>query len=157
MDCARTPPPLHAEPGGMITYLLKKRTSNQEGGPRRLRSGLMINKPLPNMAGSAAERPYFFLLNGVVGDGPRAHSTCTSLRAGRDDHQLKKKKAVFDSRRRTSGAQGQASDHSPLAECGWKHRGKIDFHICQRRSSRRRKWTACVLHLNLTQTQSRAG
>ena len=59
----------------------KKRTSNQEGGPRVLRGGLMIIHPLPNMAGSATERSAFFLLNGVVGDGPRAHSTSTSRRA----------------------------------------------------------------------------
>ena len=30
---------------------------------------------LPNMAGSAADRSTFFLLNVVVGDGPRAHFT----------------------------------------------------------------------------------
>ena len=82
MDRARTP--LHAEPGGMITdFSRKKRTSNQEGGPRVLRGGLLIIHPLPNVAGSAADRSTFFLLNGVVGDGPRAHSTSTSRRPGR--------------------------------------------------------------------------
>ena len=62
----------------------KKRTSNQEGGPRVLRGGLLITHPLPSVAGSAADRSTFFLLNGVVGDGPRAHSTSTSRRAGQD-------------------------------------------------------------------------
>ena len=62
----------------------KKRTSNQEGGPRVLRGGLLIIHPLPSVAGSAADRSTFFLLNGVVGDGPRAHSTSTSRRAGQD-------------------------------------------------------------------------
>ena len=70
-----------------------------------LRSGLLIIHLLPNVAGSAADRSTFFLLNGVVGDGPRAHSTSTSRRAGRDDHRFfNKKKADFESRRRTSGA-----------------------------------------------------
>ena len=85
-------------------FFKKKRTSNQEGGPRVLRGGLLIIHPLPNVAGSAADRSTFFLLNGVVGDGPRAHSTSTSRRAGRDDHRFFKKKADFESRRRTSGA-----------------------------------------------------
>ena len=89
----------------MITdFSKKKRTSNQEGGLRVLRGGLLTIHPLPNVAGSAADRSTFFLLNGVVGDGPRAHSTSTSRRAGRDDHRFFKKKADFESRRRTSGA-----------------------------------------------------
>ena len=33
-----------------------------------LRGGLLIIHPLPNVAGSAADRSTFFLLNGVVGD-----------------------------------------------------------------------------------------
>ena len=79
----RTPPPLHAEPGGMITdfFQKKKRTSNQEGGPPVLRCGLLVIHPLPVVAGSAADISSFFLLNGVVGDGPRAVSTSTSRRA----------------------------------------------------------------------------
>ena len=79
-DLARTPPPtpLHARRAGRGNYRFfkkKKRTSNQEGGPRVLGSRLLIIHPLPHMAGSAADRSTFFLLNGVVGDGPRAHST----------------------------------------------------------------------------------
>ena len=74
-------------------FTKKKRTSNQEGGPRVLRSGLLIIHLLPNVAGSAADRSTFFLLNGVVGDGPRAHSNSTSRRAGRDDHRFFKKKS----------------------------------------------------------------
>ena len=66
----------------------KKRISNQEGGPRVLRGGLLIVYPLPNVAGSAADRSTFFLLNGVVGDGPHAHSTSTSRRAGQDDYRI---------------------------------------------------------------------
>ena len=49
-----------------------------------LRGTLLITHPLPSVAGSAADRSTFFLLNGVVGDGPRAHSTSTSRRAGQD-------------------------------------------------------------------------
>ena len=101
MDRARTPPPLHAEPGGMITdFSKKKRTSNQEGGPRVLRGGLLIIHPLPNVAGSAADKSTFFLLNGVVGDGLRAHSTSTSRRAGRDDYLF------FNKKKRTSNQEG---------------------------------------------------
>jgi hypothetical protein len=94
MDRTRPTPPLHAEPGGMITDFStkKKRTSNQEGGPRVLRGRLLIIHPLPNVTGSAADRSTFFLLNGVVGDGPRENSTSTSRRAGRDDRQFIKKK-----------------------------------------------------------------
>ena len=58
-----------------------------------LRGGLLIIHPLPNVAGSAADRSTFLLLNGVVGDGPRAHSNSTSRRAGRDDHRFSKKKS----------------------------------------------------------------
>ena len=85
-------------------FTKKKRTSNQEGGPRVPRSRLLIIHPLPNVAGSAADRSTFLLLNGVVGDGPHADSTSNSRRAGRDDHRFFKKKADFESRRRTSGA-----------------------------------------------------
>ena len=63
------------------------------------RGGLLIIHPLPNAAGSAADRSTFILLNGVVGDGPRAHSTSTSRRAGRDDYLFFKKK-------RTSNQEG---------------------------------------------------
>ena len=65
-------------------FYKKKRTSNQEGGPRVLRGGLPIIRPLPIVSGSAADRSPFFLLNGVVRYGPHAHSTSTSRRAGRD-------------------------------------------------------------------------
>ena len=62
----------------MITdFSKKKRTSNQECGPRVLRAEILIIQPLSNVAGSAADRSTFFLLDGVVGDGPRAHSTST--------------------------------------------------------------------------------
>ena len=60
----------------------KKRTSNQEGGPRVLRGRLLIIHPLPNVTGSAADRSTFFLLNGVVGDGPRENSTSTYAEPG---------------------------------------------------------------------------
>ena len=56
-----------------------------------LRAGLRVVQNLSNAAGSAADRSTFCLLNGVVGDGPRAHSTSTSRRAGRDDHRFFKK------------------------------------------------------------------
>ena len=84
--------------------LKQKQTSNQEGGPPVFRGGLLIIHPLPNVAGSAADRSTFFLLNGVVGDGPRAHSTSTSRRAGQDDRRFfhLKKKSDFESNRRTS-------------------------------------------------------
>ena len=68
-----------------------------------LRGGLLIIYPLPIVDGSAADRSTFFLLNGVVGYGLRAHSISTSRKAGRNDNRLKKK-ADFESRRRTSGA-----------------------------------------------------
>ena len=100
MDRTRTPSPLRAEPGGMNTgFPSKKRTANQEGGPRVLRGEIPIVHPLPNVAGSAADRSTSFLLNGVVGDGPRAHSISTSRRAGRDDYRFFKKK-------RTSNQEG---------------------------------------------------
>ena len=73
-------------------FKYKNRNSNQEGGPRVLRGGLLTIQPPPNVAGSAADRSTFFLLNGVVGDGPRADSTSTSRRAGRDDHRFFKHK-----------------------------------------------------------------
>ena len=95
MDRARTLSPLHSELGGMITDLnKKKRTSNQEGGPRVLSGKLLIIHLLPKVSGSAADRSSFFWLNGVVGDGPRAQSTSTSRRAGRDDHRVKKEKKL---------------------------------------------------------------
>ena len=50
-----------------------------------LRNGLLAIRLLPNEAGSAADSSTFFLFNGVVGDGPPAHYTSTSRRAGRDD------------------------------------------------------------------------
>ena len=102
MDRTRPTPPLHAEPGGMITDFStkKKRTSNQEIGPRVLRGRLLIIHPLPNVAGSAADRSTFFLLNGVVGDGPRADSTSNSRRAGRDNHRF------FTQKKRTSNHKG---------------------------------------------------
>ena len=101
MDRTRILPRIHAEPGGMITdFSKKKRTSNQEGGPRVLRGGLLIIHPLPNVAGSAADRSTFFLLNGVVGDGPRAHSNSTSRRAGRDNYRF------FTKKKRTSNQEG---------------------------------------------------
>ena len=37
-----------------------------------LRGGLLVIHPLPDVAGSAADRATFFSLNGVIGDGPRA-------------------------------------------------------------------------------------
>jgi len=70
----------------------RKQTSNQEGGPRVRRGGLLISCTLPNAAGSAAYRSSFFLLNGVVGDGLRARSISTSRRAGRDDNRFSKEK-----------------------------------------------------------------
>ena len=90
-----------AEPGGMITdFSNKKRTSNQEGGPQVLRGELLIIQPLSFVAGSAADRSTFVLLNGVVEDGPRAHSISTSRRAGRDDHRF------FNQKKRTSNQEG---------------------------------------------------
>ena len=89
MDRTRTPTPIHADPGGMITDFSKKKpTSNRECGPRVLRADILIIQRLSNMAGSAADRSTFFLLNGVVQDGPRAHSNFTSRRAGRDNYRF---------------------------------------------------------------------
>ena len=65
-----------------------KRTLNQEGGLRVLKGRLLIIHLLPDVAGSAADRSTFFLLDGVVGDGPRAHSNSTSCRAGRDNYRF---------------------------------------------------------------------
>ena len=59
-----------------------------------LRKGLLVIHLLPNVAGSAADRSTFFLLNDVVGDGPRAHSISTSHKAGQDDHRFKFKKRI---------------------------------------------------------------
>ena len=57
-----------------------------------LRGGFLIIQPLLNVAGSAADRSIFCFMNGVVGDGLRAHSTSTSRKAGRDDRRFIKKK-----------------------------------------------------------------
>ena len=56
-------------------FIKNKMDLKKEGGPRMLRGGLPNIHPLPIVAGSAADRSTVFLLNGVVGDGPRAHST----------------------------------------------------------------------------------
>ena len=82
-------------------FTKKKRTSNQEGGPRVLKNGLLIIHLLPIVAGSAADRSTFFLLNGVVRDGPRAHSNSTSRRAGRDNYRFFSQKKM-----RTSNQEG---------------------------------------------------
>ena len=66
----------------------KKRTSNHEGGPRVLKGVPLVIRPLPNGTGRAMDRLTFFLFGGVVGDGPRAHSTSTLRRAGRDDRRF---------------------------------------------------------------------
>ena len=101
MDRTRTPTPLHTEPGGVIIDLKKRRGNlNQEGGPPVLRGGLLVIHLLPNVAGSAADRSTFFLLNCVVGDGPRAHSNSTSRRAGRDNYRF------FTKKKRTSNQEG---------------------------------------------------
>ena len=39
-----------------------------------LRGGLLVIDPLPDVAGSAADRSAFFLLNGVVGETDRART-----------------------------------------------------------------------------------
>ena len=64
-----------------------------------LRGGLLAIHPLPNVAGSAADRAAFFLLNGVIGDGPRASPS--QLHAGAEpgggmtvDLYLKKRSAI---------------------------------------------------------------
>jgi len=95
MDRARTPPPLHARRAGRDDHRFFKRRAESEkaGGPRVIRGGLLIIHPLPNVAGSAADRSTFFLLNGVVGDGPRAHSNSTLRKAGRDKYRSFKKKS----------------------------------------------------------------
>ena len=89
---ARTPSPLHAEPGEMTTgFPNDKRTANQEGGPRVLRGGLLIVHLLSNVAGSAVDIAIFFLLNGVVGDGPRAYFTQSRAPGGMAADLLRKK------------------------------------------------------------------
>ena len=124
MDRARTPPPLHAEPGGVITSSPpQKQSLNQEGGPRVLRGELSIIRPLPNVAGSAVDRPTFFLLNGVVGDGPRAQSNSTSRRAGRDGYRFHKKKSRLRIKKADLGCLGVGSDHLPFAKGCWQRRG----------------------------------
>ena len=102
MDRARTAPPLHAEkPNGMTDdyrffFLFEKNwTSNQEGGTRVVRGGLSTIHFLPHVAGSAADRSTFFLLNGVVRDGTRA--LFTQSRAVRTP--------IFNQRSRTSNDQ----------------------------------------------------
>ena len=65
-----------------------------------LRGGLLIIQPLSNLAGSAVDRLAFFLLNGVVGDGPRTHATSRSRRAGWDDQRF------FLKKKRTSNQEG---------------------------------------------------
>ena len=71
-----------------------------------LRGGLLIIQPLPNVAGSAVDRSAFFLLNGVVGDGPRTHATSTSRRAGRDDHRFFLKKSGLRIKKAVLGCLG---------------------------------------------------
>ena len=58
-----------------------------------LRGGLLVIHLLPDGGGCAADISTFFLLNGVVGDGPREPSISTTRRAGRDDPRFKKKKS----------------------------------------------------------------
>ena len=84
MDLARTPPPLHVEPGGMITDFPKIRTSIQEGGLWVLRGGLLIIYPCRMWMAAPRTDQLSFLLNGVVGYGPaRAlHLHFTQSRAG---------------------------------------------------------------------------
>ena len=110
MDRACTPPPLHAERRAgrdVHRFFKKKRTSNQEGGPpQMLRGELLIIQHLPNVAGSAADRSTFFLLNGIVGDGPRARSTFTSRRARWDDHRFFKKKSGLQIKKADLGCLG---------------------------------------------------
>ena len=70
------------------------------------RSGLPAIHPLPDVAGSAADRATFFLLNGAIGDGPRAspsqlHADAEPGGGMTADLYLKK---GMQSRRRTSGA-----------------------------------------------------
>ena len=104
MDCARTPPPLHAEPGGMIIdFSEKNRTSNQESGPQVLSGALLIIHFFPNVAGSAADRSYLFWLNDVV---VSRRWTARELYAepGGKTADFSKKKADLESRRRTSDA-----------------------------------------------------
>ena len=71
-----------------------------------LRGRLLVIHPLPNVAGSAANRATFFLLNGVIGDGP--HASPSQLHADAEpgggltaDLYFKK---GLQSRRRTTGA-----------------------------------------------------
>ena len=67
---------------------------------------LLVIHPLPNVTGSAADRATFFLLNGVIGDGPRAspsqlHADAEPGGGMTADLYLKK---GLQSRRRTTGA-----------------------------------------------------
>ena len=72
-----------------------------------LRGGLLVIHPLPNVAGSAADRATFFLLNGVIGDGLRASPSQLHADAepgGGMTADLYSKKKGLQSRRRTTGA-----------------------------------------------------
>ena len=93
MGRTRTPSPLHAEPGEMIAgFPNDKRTANQEGGPRVLRGKRSDRSPPAE--GCWQRRRYgnfFFLLNGVVGDGPRTHFTQSRAPGGMTTDFLRKK------------------------------------------------------------------
>ena len=66
-----------------------------------LRGGLLVLYPLSKVASSAADRSTLCLLNGVVGDGPRVHSTSTSRRAGRGDRRF-----LYSIKKRNSNQEG---------------------------------------------------
>ena len=75
------------------------------------RGELLVIHFLPDVAGSAADRATFFLLNGAIGDGPRASPS--QLHADAEpgggmtvdfSTTTTKKRKSFQSRRRTSGA-----------------------------------------------------
>ena len=72
-----------------------------------LRGGLLVIHPLlPHVAGSAVDRLAFFLLNGVVRDGPRTHATSTSRRAGREDQRFFFKKSGLRIKKAVLGCLG---------------------------------------------------
>ena len=56
-----------------------------------LEANVPIVHPLPKVAGSAADMATFFLLNGVVGDGPRTHFTQSRAPGGMTTILLRKK------------------------------------------------------------------
>jgi len=56
-----------------------------------LEANVLIIHPLPKVAGSAADMATFFLLNGVVGDGPRTHFTQSRAPGGMTTGLLRKK------------------------------------------------------------------